>query len=251
MRENAQWLFRPNSAEPGALMFETDSAAKTAACRLPRSARGGPHAAAAVASISVHAAMISALYLAMSPLAPPPAQSSVAVEFEPLAAVPLATVAADRLTTPATASLSALNRAVPGRSVHATAPNEAPHQARALPVTPAASPQTQAAAPAAHPAHSPGEVAGLELRIREAVRAAAAYPAVARQMRREGRAQIGFAYIDGAVQEIALIHSSRSDLLDEAALTAVRKATYPLPPPGMTGVRLALEVWVSFGLKAE
>lgn len=83
------------------------------------------------------------------------------------------------------------------------------------------------------------------------MRAATDYPAVARQMHREGRAQVAFAYVDGAVQGISLIQSSRSGLLDEAALSAVRRAAYPRPLPGMSGMRLALEVWVNFGIEAE
>jgi TonB family protein len=70
-------------------------------------------------------------------------------------------------------------------------------------------------------------------------------------MHREGRAQVAFAYVDGAVENISLIRSSRSGLLDQAALAAVRRAAYPHPPTALQGVRFALDVWVNFNLQAE
>jgi TonB family protein len=203
--------------------------------------------AGAAASVGLHAAAIVAVLLILSPLAPPPAPVSFTIAFERPAAVPLATIGADRLSASKADAPTELARAVPGRIVHAT---ELSEHTRARPAAPSVSAApSPVAAPAAHAAPSPADVAGLKLHIRDAVRAATLYPAVARQMHREGRAQVAFAYVDGAVRDIALIQSSRSNLLDEAALAAVRRATYPRPPAGLEGVRLALEVWVNFGLE--
>ncbi len=236
-----------------AFMSETTSATLIGAARLPRPARGaaGMPGAAALISVSLHAAIIGAALLILSPLPPPPGQSSVALAFEPPAEAALSTLAADRITPPESTAFNALTPTLPGRSVRATVPEGHPHPLRAAAALPFAPAQAKTPAPTPLPAPSPGDVAGLKLRIREAVLAATLYPAVARQMHREGRAQISFAYRDGIVQGVALIQTSRSGLLDEAALAAVRRATYPLPPPGLTGVRLALDVWVNFGLKAE
>jgi TonB family protein len=86
--------------------------------------------------------------------------------------------------------------------------------------------------------------------IHEAVQAAAVMPAAARRQRREGRAQVGFSYLDGAVAEIALIQSSQSRLLDDAAIDAVRSAHYPMPPAPLRGRKLPIQVWVEFRLSA-
>lgn len=230
-------------------MSETASVAAIRTGRLPHAAGGtsGMARAAALVSLGLHAAILCATVLAISPPAPPPALS-FALEWEPPADAPLSTLAAGRLPPPSTIAVDRLTRALPGRMIRATMPAEPSRTRHAAPTQPAAA---TPASPPAREAPSPGDVAGLKLRIRDAVRAATLYPAVARQMHREGRAQIGFAYRDGAVQGIALLHSSRSGLLDEAALAAVRRAAYPQPPPGLTGVQLPLDVWVNFGLKAE
>ncbi len=221
--------------------------------RLACPARGenrGPRSRAALASVILHVGIVCGLCLAVARLRPAPPGASVAMVFAAPAAVPLATVTSSRLAAQGSITPTALAPAVPVRSVRATvSENRArPVRAASAPGAPT-TPAPTAAAPSPPP--SAGDLAGLKLRIREAVRAATVYPAVARQMHREGRAQVAFAYVDGAVQGISLIQSSRSGLLDEAALSAVRRAAYPRPLPGMTGVRLALEVWVNFGIEAE
>lgn len=205
-----------------------------------------PRTVAAAASIVLHVATVCALCLAVARLAPAPPGASVAIVFAAPATAPLSTVASGRVAAREITAPGVLAHSVPGRSVLATLQDDRPRPAR-----PAAAPSPLPSVAAEPQSPSAGDLAGLKLRIREAVRAATVYPAVARQMHREGRAQVAFAYVDGAVQGVSLIQSSRSGLLDEAALSAVRRAAYPRPLPGMSGMRLALEVWVNFGLATE
>jgi TonB family protein len=94
-------------------------------------------------------------------------------------------------------------------------------------------------------------MARLEASIDDAVRRQAAMPPAAIRQRREGRAQLRFSYLDGAVAEIAVAQSSQSRLLDDAALQAVRAAHYPAPPASLRGRRLALQVWINFRLASS
>jgi protein TonB len=91
----------------------------------------------------------------------------------------------------------------------------------------------------------------LEARIDMAVRRQATMPPAAIRQRREGRAQVRFSYVNGAVDSIALAQSSQSRLLDDAALQAVRLAAYPAPPPVLHGRRLALLLWIDFRLQGS
>ncbi len=237
-----------------ALMVETAGLGTVCVSRLRPSAQDGAglrRASAALASAALHAAMVGALCLTVARLRPAPTPpASVAMVFEAPSAAPLSTIASGPLAPAETTETTALTHVLPGRAMPALVADDRPRRTRAALAPPAAI-ATAPAAPVATPSPSAGDLAGLKLRIREAVRAATVYPAVARQMHREGRAQIAFAYVDGAVQDVSLIQSSRSGLLDEAALSAVRRAAYPRPLPGMSGVRLALEVWVNFGLETE
>ncbi len=232
-------------------MSETAAVASIRASRLLLPSDGGARrrVRAVVVSVTLHAVLVGALCLAVGRFAsttPPP--TSVALIFERPADIPLSTIATSHLTAAAIAVSDELARALPGRAIRATEPGDHPPPPR-RPST--ADLQAPTQAPALPKAPSAGDVAGLKLRIREAVRAATTYPAVARQMHREGRAQVAFAYVDGAVENISLIRSSRSGLLDQAALAAVRRAAYPHPPTALQGVRFALDVWVNFNLQAE
>jgi protein TonB len=84
--------------------------------------------------------------------------------------------------------------------------------------------------------------------IQAAVQAAASMPAAARRQHREGRAQVRFSYLDGAVAEVTLARSSESRVLDDAALAAVIRARYPAPPPPLRGHKIPMAVWVEFHL---
>jgi len=69
-------------------------------------------------------------------------------------------------------------------------------------------------------------------RIRAAVQAAVQCPAAARMMGQSGTAGVAFDYRDGAlVGGLQLARSTGLPVLDAAALTAVRNARYPEPPP--------------------
>jgi TonB family protein len=224
----------------------------------------GARAGATAVSILVHAGLIGALWLLAvhmpRPLQPPAAMTIVFEAQEPpgpAQALSAATLAAQNSTVPASLtgtlpSLMVKATVKPGRPL---APAASPARATPALRTAAAAPPPIAslgpAAQATQPDVSQSDIAGLKLRIREAVRSAAVYPAVARQMHREGRAQVSFEYVDGAAEAVSLAHSSQSRLLDEAALAAVRRAAYPHPLPGMAGMRLSLMVWVNFGLEKE
>ncbi len=85
--------------------------------------------------------------------------------------------------------------------------------------------------------------------VQQVVRAASVMPQAALLQHRTGRAQVRFAYLDGQVRDVAVQQSSRSRLLDDAALTAVRSAHYPRPPPLLRGRLLPLLVWIDFRLE--
>jgi protein TonB len=134
---------------------------------------------------------------------------------------------------------------------HAGAPARYPGQRNAaLPSTqPAAAP---APAPTLQPPDpAPGALAALAARIRQAVQNAAIYPATARMMHREGRAELRFDYADGAVSAVSLAQSSRSPQLDAAALDAIHRAAIPPAPPAIGARKLTLLVWVDFHLSAD
>ncbi len=87
---------------------------------------------------------------------------------------------------------------------------------------------------------------GLETAIDRAIHDAAIMPEAARRQHREGRVLARFSYLDGVVHDPAIVQSSRSQLLDDAALLAVRQARCPAAPAGLTGRRLDLVVWIDF-----
>jgi protein TonB len=83
--------------------------------------------------------------------------------------------------------------------------------------------------------------------VREAVQAAVRYPPAARTMRQAGRAQVAFTYRDGAVtSNPRIVFSAGLDMLDQAALAAVRNAAYPPPPSEMANRAIDYLVWVEF-----
>ncbi len=225
-----------------------------------------PRAGATTVSVVLHAGLIGALWLvAIHAPRPVPPPESMRVVFE-APATPATTqeLSAATLSPQSSMATDPLTATLPGVAVTARVPAAAPPMVVPRPAGTAAgalapagaapagsAPATRAPAAIPTPAASPGDIAGLKLRIREAVRSATLYPAVARQMHREGRTQVSFDYVDGAAQDVSLAHSSQSKLLDDAALSAVRRAAYPKPLPGMAGMRLSLMVWVNFGLEEE
>jgi periplasmic protein TonB len=95
-------------------------------------------------------------------------------------------------------------------------------------------------------AASPDEMAQFEARVNAAVQAAVRYPPAARMLHRQGRAQVAFDYLDGAVSNVALARTSGFPMLDRAALATVRSAQYPLPLAKLRGRLLHMIVWVRF-----
>jgi TonB family protein len=60
-----------------------------------------------------------------------------------------------------------------------------------------------------------------------------------------------FDYTDGAVDAVQVVQSSNSRVLDDAAVRAVRQASYPASPPSLHGRRLSLQLWIDFHLAAS
>jgi periplasmic protein TonB len=69
------------------------------------------------------------------------------------------------------------------------------------------------------------------------------YPEAARRDGVEGRVVVRFV-VDGGgeVQEVSILHSSGSALLDEAAIGLLRGAHLPRPPPAPGGISLTLPI---------
>jgi protein TonB len=223
---------------------------------------------ASSASIALHVAAIVLCVVAMGrhqPIPKPPAIATMDMVFEappqPMAMQSFAerrtqqaaspTQTAD-LATPSPVSLPATRRAIShvvraprreGPTPQPSAPDALP--AERAPITPSASP-----APPAAP-HQQNAIAMLEGQIRQAVQDAAIYPPAARLMHREGRAQIRFDYTDGAVGRVGLAASSENSVLDEAALSAVRRAHLPHAPAAIGERTLALLVWVNFAVTVD
>jgi protein TonB len=123
--------------------------------------------------------------------------------------------------------------------------------AAATPAPPKAQPQAAPGAPKKPPQASQDALAGLKARIHQAVQEATIYPPIARMMHREGRTQVRFVYADGMADEASIAASSNAEVLDNAALQAVRRAALPRPPAELGARRLELVVWVDFHLTQE
>jgi protein TonB len=95
-------------------------------------------------------------------------------------------------------------------------------------------------------AASPDVLALFEGEVRQAVQHAATYPMAARVAREAGRAQVSFSLRGGQPGDVVLVQSSGFPMLDQAALAAVRAATYPAPPPTRVGRDMRFIVWVQF-----
>jgi len=169
--------------------------------------------------------------------APAPAPVAVAVPMRPPVA-PVVPVVRTEAPTPHAARLA--------RPPHALAP-AVPRPPR----TPVGIAASGPPAAASHVAPAAASDSGFMLArftsdIQAVVRAAAVMPAAARRQHREGRAEIRFDYLDGAVRGVALAQSSASRVLDDAALAAVQTARYPAAPAPLRGRTLPMVVWVDF-----
>lgn len=82
--------------------------------------------------------------------------------------------------------------------------------------------------------------------VREAVQSAMRYPYSAQMAHIVGRTQVSFSYLDGAITNPRVLTSSGYSMLDDAAIEAVRNATYPSPPTNLVGKKTQFLVWVRF-----
>ena len=125
----------------------------------------------------------------------------------------------------------------------APAPDTRPAMPVAAPTPPAPPP------PPAPPAPDMASIkASFEAELRSAIQAAVRYPQAARMMQLTGKTLVGFDFRDGAVSHLRVITSSGTDLLDHAALDAVRNAPYPATPQALQGKTMAFTIWVRFHL---
>jgi protein TonB len=190
-------------------------------------------------------ASIAPLIVAMAPVAPP------APEPSPPDQIAASTVAAAAQETVASLpALASLTTPAPSPVARPHPSVRQQHRATLAANTPAPQQLSPALPPAAPPpaAMTPDALNTLTARIHQAVQAALVYPPAARMMRLAGRTQIRFEYEDGAARAVLIARSSRSDLLDDAALAAVRRAAMPPVPQALRGCDLNLLVWVDFGI---
>ena len=110
------------------------------------------------------------------------------------------------------------------------------------PVTSTITPSAPPPPPPAVAAPAPGIEDAFKSAVRAAVFAAHHVPPTARLMGLFGETRIAFTLIDGRVTAVRLIASSGHDMLDDAALTAVRTAAYPLVPQELRGRTLSFEI---------
>ena len=232
---------------------------------------------------TLHVGLIAALTLLFraAPLQPQPPDTGIPVTFvappPPAAAPPSVDFAASTLPQPATqqpisldpvpplvlppgeqpfveARLAKATHRLKARAAPAPLPPDVtdppPLPSARGPISPATAerPAMQSAAPAAL---TPRVMAAWEARIRQAVQDAAVYPASARLLHRNGRAEVRFAYDRGTIELASIAESSHVDALDSAALAAVTRAAIPDPPAELGPQKRTMQVWVQFKLSEE
>jgi protein TonB len=144
------------------------------------------------------------------------------------------------------------------KSFKAPSPPE-PRLAEALPPPRATqsrpAPAPVASTPAPQPAPvDPGLIVSVEQAYKTALQAEIArhrsYPRIARRLRQEGTVEVGFVVLaDGRLTEIELVDSSGYDLLDHAAIQAVRDVRQFRPIPSeLARKRWNLSVPLNFRL---
>ena len=125
----------------------------------------------------------------------------------------------------------------------APVPDTHPAMPVAAPAPPAPPP------PPAPPAPDLASIkADFEAQLRSAIQAAVHYPTAARLMRLTGKTLVAFTYRDGQISGVRVVTSGGSDLLDSAAMDAVRSAPYPATPTQLQGQSMTFDIWVRFHL---
>ena len=121
-------------------------------------------------------------------------------------------------------------------------------QAAATPAMPVAPPPKPAPAPVQHPDLAATRLS-FEGALREAIQAAVRFPEAARLMHVSGRVLVSFEFLDGQVSQVRVAHSSGVDMLDSAAMAAVREAPYPPTPAALASQPMRFRIWVRFHLE--
>ena len=118
------------------------------------------------------------------------------------------------------------------------------------PAMPVAAPAPPAPAPPpAPPAVDLASIkADFEAQLRSAIQTAVHYPTAARLMHLTGKTLVAFTYRDGQISGVRVVTSGGSDLLDNAAMDAVRRAPYPATPTPLQGRSMTFDIWVRFHL---
>lgn len=131
------------------------------------------------------------------------------------------------------------------------APQPAVPQAAVQPPPPVAVPVAPVQAARAEPPPERGLVNSYEKSLSDLIRRHEKYPDRAKRQGWQGTAVVGLSLsADGKVTEISIIESSGRDILDEAALNMVRRAS-PLPraPEGLRGKERTVRVPIVFKLQ--
>ena len=87
--------------------------------------------------------------------------------------------------------------------------------------------------------------------VRAAIDYAKIYPKEALLGGARGITTVGFDYLDGKSSNISVTHSSNDHYLDKASLTAVSKASLPLPPPIYAGKTLHMEMVFCYSINGS
>lgn len=99
----------------------------------------------------------------------------------------------------------------------------------------------------AGPYDSAADYAGM---VRMKIESHKQYPAAARNRQFQGRVRVGFVInTDGSLRDAALIESSRHEILNQAALAAIRDAApFPRPPRNLFSGPVSMEIIIVFEL---
>ena len=89
---------------------------------------------------------------------------------------------------------------------------------------------------------------GFYKEIQAAIVRANLYPRDAILSGETGTVQVSYDYLDGKVSNVKVVKSSGTRSLDHAAVSAVEKANYPLPPAGLAGKLLHLTIGLNYNL---
>lgn len=241
--------------------------------------REGQTRPAWLASLAIHAALAAALgWWLTERLAPTPRPEVAPVRLSLAMFQPPAPLEAPAPVEPAPAQEVAPPQAVPespaapppepkpvrSRPARPAPPKPAAPALEPLPVQSGAAPELAVSPPAVPPvpvepppltqpvlpAPDPALEEGYRARIRQTIDAHKHYPRLARRLGHEGRVVVAFTIeADGRLAGVRVVESSGSELLDEAALEAVREAApFPPFPSGISRKQWSFTLPLSFTL---